>query len=294
MSNQRYKKSLIPIIGQLMSTLFGTVSESDLENIDRNIKILANNQEQIIHDLDVSLSVLNLTRMQVVENRRSIMDLIIVIQKLDDKISEIGHTFEQTFVRLEQFVHTYLQFQMIIDEIRLSTQDAIFYLESLKSELNMLSMHHLSTNTISPKDLKKLLIEVESKLLNNFELPRNPRKDIWYFYKTLTCITYLQNDEIRIVLKIPLISTKEEYEVNQIHNLPIPLLSSNQTDILVKYAVETEMLMISKDKTKFSLLSESTFQMCNSYQFQFCNPETAFYQTNVNKFCIIALFMPKH
>ena len=69
-----------------MSTLFGTVSESDLENIDRNIKTLAINQEQIIHDLDVSLSVLNLTRMQVIENRKSIMDLITVIQKLDDKI----------------------------------------------------------------------------------------------------------------------------------------------------------------------------------------------------------------
>ena len=26
------------------------------------------------------------------------------------------------------------------------------------------------------------------------------------------------------------------------------------------------------------------------YHFQFCNPETAFYQTNVNKFCVIALF----
>ena len=64
-----------------MSTLFGPVSENDLENINRNIKTLANNQGQIIHDLDVSLPILNLTRMQVAENRRSIMDLIIVVQK---------------------------------------------------------------------------------------------------------------------------------------------------------------------------------------------------------------------
>lgn len=77
----------------------------------------------------------------------------------------------------------------------------------------------------------------------------------------------------------------------KIHNLPLPLLSSNQTDLLIKYRLETEMLMVSKDKATFSLLSESTFQMCNSYHFQFCNPETAFYQTNVNKFCVIALFM---
>ena len=64
----------------------------------------------------------------------------------------------------------------------------------------------------------------------------------------------------------------------------------NQTDILLKYSLETEMLMISKEKAQFSLLSESAFQMCNSYHFQFCNPETAFYQTNVNKFCVTALF----
>ena len=289
---ERGKRSLIPIIGQLMSTLFGTVSENELDNINRNIKALASNQQQIIHDLDVSLSVLNLTRMQVSENRRSIMDLIIVVQKLDSKIRKLEQTFEQKFVRLEQFIHTYLQFQMILDEIRLTTQDAVFYLENLKSELNMLSMHHLSTSTISPKDLKELLIEVESKLPNNFELSRSPRKDIWYFYKTLTCITYLEDNEIRIVLKIPLINTREEYEVYKIHNLPLPMhrVLPNQTDILLKYSLETEILMISKDKAKFSLLSESAFQMCNSYHFQFCNPETAFYQTNVNKFCVIALF----
>ena len=81
--NHRGERSLLQIIRQLMSSLFGTVSENDLKNIDRNIKALTGNQKQIIHDLDVGLSVLNLTRMQVSEKRRSIMDLIIVVQKLD-------------------------------------------------------------------------------------------------------------------------------------------------------------------------------------------------------------------
>ena len=155
----------------------------------------------------------------------------------------------------------------------------------------MLSLHHLSTNKISLKDLKGLLIEVESKLPNTFELPKNPRKVIWYFYKTLTCITYLENNEIRIILKIPSVNTKEEYEVYKVHKLPLPLLSNNQTNMLLKCSLEIEMLPISKDKAKFSLLPESAFQMCNSYHFQFCNPETAFYQTNINTFCVIALFM---
>ena len=105
--------------------------KNDLDNINRNIKALASNQKQIIHDLDVSLSVLNLTRMQVAENR-SIMNLIVVIQKLDVKVLELGQLLEQKLARLEQFIHTYLQFKMILDEIRLTTQDAVFYLENLK------------------------------------------------------------------------------------------------------------------------------------------------------------------
>ena len=60
---------------------------------------------------------------------------------------------------------------------------------------------------------------------------------------------------------------------------------------LVKYSLETEMLMVSEDRTKFSLLSENTYQLCNGYHYQFCNSETAFYQTNSNKFCVMALFM---
>ena len=271
--SQRVQRSLIPIIGQLMSTLFGTVSEKDLENINRNIKSLASNQNRIIHDLDMSLSVLNLTRMQVTENRRSIIGLIVVIQKLDRRIMKLQETFYKKFIRLEQFVHTYLQLKMILDEIRLTTQDAVFYLENLESELNMLSLQHLATNTISPKDLRELLIEVESKLPNNFELPRKPRDDIWFYYKTLTCLTYLQDNEIRIVLKIPLINTKEEYDIFKVHNMPLPVnhnqSSTSSVNVMVKYELETEMFMISRDKTRFSLLSENNYHMCNSYHLQF-------------------------
>ena len=44
--------------------------KNDLQNIKRNIKALANNQEQIIDYLDVSLSVLNQTR-KLLKTRRT-------------------------------------------------------------------------------------------------------------------------------------------------------------------------------------------------------------------------------
>ena len=89
MNTTMHKRSILPILGELMHTLIGTLSEKDLENINNNISVLATNQERIMHDLDISLSVLNLTANQVAENRRSIMDLVKVIQKLDSEIRQL-------------------------------------------------------------------------------------------------------------------------------------------------------------------------------------------------------------
>lgn len=291
----RVKHSILPFVGQLMSTLFGTMSESDLEDINRNINILAKNQEQIVHDLDMSLSILNMTRIQVSENRRSIMDLIICIQKLDEKILKLQGDLERKFTRLGQFIHTYLQFQMIFDEIKMTIQNAIFYIGNLKTELNMLALNHLSTSTISPGDLKALLVEIQSKLAMNYELPKNPDIDIWYFYKTLSCMTYMENDQIRIVLKIPLINTKEKYDIFKVHNIPVPFYNTSKLDAvkhcLVKYELEAKLLMVSRNREEYALLSENDYYMCNRHKLPFCNPKAIIYPTNMNKLCVVALFM---
>ena len=291
----RVKHSILPFVGQLMSTLFGTISESDLENINENINILAKNQEQFVHDLDMSLSVLNMTRIQVSEDRRSIMDLIICIQKLDEKILKLQENLERKLTRLGQFIHTYLQFQMIFDEIKMTIQNSIFYIGNLKTELNMLALNHLSTSTISPGDLKSLLVEIQSKLAMHYELPKNPNIDIWYFCKTLSCITYMENDQIRIVLKIPLINTKEKYDIFKVHNIPVPSYNTSILDevkhCLVKYELEAVLLMFSKNREEYAHLSENDYYMCNRHKLHFCNPKAIIYPTNMNKLCGVALFI---
>ena len=55
-------------------------------------------------------------------------------------IKELENAFYTSFSTLEQFV-TYFQFKLILEEIRQSTQNAIVYLENLRTELNMLSLN---------------------------------------------------------------------------------------------------------------------------------------------------------
>ena len=90
--------------------------------------------------------------MQVAENRRSIMDIEIVVQKLDDEIRRVEVLFEKKFIKLEHFIRMFLQFHMILWEIKENIQNGLIYIENLKLELSMLSLNHISTDNISPKD----------------------------------------------------------------------------------------------------------------------------------------------
>ena len=71
-----------------------------------------------------------------------------------------------------------------------------------------------------------------------------------YFYQTLTFTSYLEANEIRIILKIPLMNTKQKYKVDKVHNLPMPLhhVFGELHIYLVKYNIETTMLMVSEER----------------------------------------------
>ena len=70
--HSRVQRSLIPIIGKGLNFLFGTATESDLKTIHNNVDRLAKNQEEMAHIIDENISVINVTRVEMSENRQAI------------------------------------------------------------------------------------------------------------------------------------------------------------------------------------------------------------------------------
>lgn len=70
------------------------------------------------------------------------------------------------------------------------------HVQNLWIQLNMLSLGHLSPGLISPRELKRLLIEIKTKLPGTLRLPADPNQDIWSFYKLLTCSTTIDGNKI--------------------------------------------------------------------------------------------------
>ncbi|CAC5403541.1 unnamed protein product [Mytilus coruscus] len=114
----RTKRSLFPIIGKALSFLFGTVSDSDLSKIRRNIKTLAQNQDAIRHIVQDGLTILNTTQTHVSENRHKVNELIESVQDLGNRLKTFATDLEKQIEVMGSYLQAYLHMDMIIGEIK--------------------------------------------------------------------------------------------------------------------------------------------------------------------------------
>ena len=92
-------------------------------------------------------------------------------------------------------------------------------------------------------------------------------------------------------MKTPLINTKEKYQIYDIYNLPMPVYTTNSGTFTVEYALESNHLMISQDRSKYVLLTEDEFRMCTNTDINVCTHKQALYTTSFSKHCMLALFL---
>lgn len=58
-----------------MNSFHDTITETDLLKIQKNVKILAKNQDSLAHVIKESISVLNVSQLEMSENRKQITTL---------------------------------------------------------------------------------------------------------------------------------------------------------------------------------------------------------------------------
>lgn len=294
----RHKRSLLPFVGKALSFLFGTVSSADLDSIKRNIRKLAKNQDSIVHVVESGLSMLNTSRIQISDNRNSINSIIDDLRVIDEKIANISAALEKRLAEFEWATKTYLQLDLITAEISDMLQTLTAYLEHLHIQLNMLSLGHLSPSTITPHKLQALLREVMTRLPHRFKLSNNPETELWNFYKSLTCNTILYEEQILVITPIPLLDTQGTFELYKAHNMPLPMMANEYgitdkdiSNMVVKYKLETEVLALNAQRTKYALLQPSELPACTNMVTGYCHIQSPVYPINLSQLCIVALFM---
>ena len=107
----RKKRSLLPFVGDVLSTLFGSATQKDLDKLRDGLIALDNSQSQLAHVLAHSMTVINKTNSEVQRNRAVINQLSQGLSRLDSRVTAlIGD--------LKTNVHPFISYQQISQRVR--------------------------------------------------------------------------------------------------------------------------------------------------------------------------------
>jgi hypothetical protein len=282
----RTLRSLLPIIGKGLSALFGVLTEADIESVRVNVRRIAKDQQSLRHVVNESLTILKRVQGQVRDNRRTINAIIDEVTNITIRLDLFGINLE----KLKQYVRLYAMLDRANAEVREMLNIARDHLQVTRLQLSMLSLGHLSSTVIAPSELQSLLIGIKGQLSPQFTLPFDPMKDIWTFYKTITCTTLIDADHVIVVIAIPLLDNTGMYEVYKVHNIPVPYLRSNTTHMRAKYRLESDHIAVDLKRTKFAALSELEAKDCSNTLRPYCTFRSPAYSVMATKMCIMHLF----
>lgn len=292
----RQKRSLLPIVGKLLSLTFGTLTKSDLKSIRNHINTLSRNQESIKHVLDDSISLMNLSKIELESNRKQLNALSRTLFSVNTRLTNISTALEHEIMNLETFVRLYLQLDLLIADIRDSINKARIYLNTLRQQLGTLALGHINVDLVRPNALREILLEIQKSLPQNIKLPIDPVKDIWSYYKILTSTALLERDLFVVIISIPLVDSQKQFEVYEVTSLQLPHdpkttpALQNSPHMAAYYDLETTAIAVNTERTQFVILNREEFMKCNLVLVPFCDIRSAIYRLSDSNLCVTSLF----
>ena len=167
-------------------------------------------------------------------------------------------------------------------------------LSYLELQLNLLSAGHLSPNIMAPHDLRGLMHSIAQTLPDNFKLASDPDKDIWYYYRILSCRTLFDSKSIVVEVDAPLVDREHSYIVYSILNFPLPLPiragSADGSKLSARFELESEMITVNRTGTLYILLSQAKAVRCSASTTKLCKVSSPVYATNSRESCEMSLF----
>ena len=284
--NNRNKRSLLPL-GGLFSFLFGTADQNDLDEIKKDVKTIYDNQMDQTEVLNDIISISNVSRTLINENREKINGMIQNIATIYTDLDEVKKDLQELFLT-RRFMLIYAEVLVHYNRLRVSTETLKTDINKFAQYLTMLNSGKLSPALIDPTHLQKELISIQKQLPPTIILPEDPVHNVWHYYKYLS-VNYIPFvDKIIMLVKIPLVDNQSSLNLYKIYNLPI---YNPAIDKSVKYNIEGNSIAISSDNNYATLPSDTEFIECTLASGHFCSLKSALYHMYTSKWCLTALYL---
>lgn len=110
------------------------------------------------------------------------------MQAIKEEVPNVMSTMASELQSLVGFLQQYFHLLAITSRVHQTSQLLTILLEHLRTQLDMLSMGHLSPSIITLGRLREVLLEIQAKLPHHLRLPVDPTEQLWK-YKALVCVS---------------------------------------------------------------------------------------------------------
>ena len=280
----RVKRSLLPFVGDALSSLFGTATTTEIQDLLSRVNDLSDSQNDVLNVIDSTVTMVNQTIVDVSINRQTINRLTNVTNYLTNRLDILKDKFTDDYIvsGLES------DMEAVFTDLITTTRDF------RKSVMDLETIFSLTENSILPRSLlppsrfAKILDDMQKALPRELALPFPP-SDTDQYFSTSHTQTMRTAGGISVLVTIPLLSIKDHFSVFQIFNIPVPKTANNQ-NFVANYEIEkAKFVALSEDSMRFMLINDDDFQMYLRRRLPFCPMRRPVMNVLTSTMCIPAL-----
>ena len=271
------------VIGAILGGIAGIFSGFSMFNtvtLKKEVASLRRNQETMRAVLKESLSLINLTRMEVAENR-------VTINKVIESMGNLVQAYRSTVEPLMKFTITAAEIRSNLGKVRDLISAESDLIAELHQKIATLATERLSPTLLPAKELVQILKGVEVEIPPELMLPQDPRERPFYYYTALRTNTVALENELVIAITIPLLDVARKFKVMEAIALPVPY---EGTDLTAVYDLEFANFAISTDGRQYIVLTLEDQLTCGKKNTNFCSLTSAIQEANSHGYCTLALY----
>ena len=259
--NNRKKRALLPFVGDVLSFLFGTVSQGQLDQLKEGLIQLGNTQNNIAHVLKHSLTLINKTNLEVQRNRNTINQLTRGLTHLDSRVSAVIMDLQTSvhplllYQQMSKRIHT--TFEAMERCLRIGYQSLVL----LNSELQDVLGGKLPITLLPPSDLQNIIQAILRQAPEGLRPPINVNENPRWYYEKLRATLLPDNDQMHIVFALPLIQADSLYTLYNAVVVPTPHPTQKA---LASYILEGQNIAVSASGNHYVILSELDSAQCKA------------------------------
>jgi len=217
------KRGLINVVGTISHSLFGLVTDSDLEAFGERFKTVLNNQERLIGQFDANIN--QLASATSITNKR--LDTIHThIQTQDKTILDLSNAVTLDF-------QTSLRLSLYLAEASYNFTSLEINLHSFLTAVESLKAGRLVPGLLHPEDIKHVLVQLVRRLSTTKSPVRILVNNPTYFYRANNHVAVFHRNLLGISLKIPITTLPQHFNLYKVIAVPKAISSDNPHSTLI-------------------------------------------------------------